>query len=72
MSSTIANCWIEMHDRQKEPMFRFRGDGTVTVHLDGYAIIPREMFEALVEIAERNAQEIAGHVIASARRGVGA
>ena len=41
----LENCLLQ--PRENEVIFVLRSDGTVVAHLDGYAIIPIEVFKSL-------------------------
>jgi hypothetical protein len=41
----LCNCFIMPRMDQSGPMFEARSDGTIVANLDGYAIVPRYMFE---------------------------
>lgn len=44
----LKNCIIKPDNTQNGPMFISRVDGTIVPNLDGYAIIPRREYEALI------------------------
>ena len=49
-NSVFKNCHFEMRKDEEHTLFDFtRKDVGLRVHLDGYAIIPREKYEALMK-----------------------
>lgn len=49
----VRNCLIAPRADQQGPMFVEQPDGRILAFLDNYAIVPREEYERLEQIAER-------------------
>jgi len=46
--SYIHNSIIHQRESDPEPLFTVKADGSIEVKIDGYAIIPKEVFSQLV------------------------
>lgn len=68
--SRVIDCYIIARDGDDQPLFHLADDGTVTARLVGYAIIPKEQYHRLTELAEAEASRIAASAIRKARKSI--
>ena len=66
MAGYIRNCLFIPREGEKFPLIEVREGALESIHLDGYAVVPKEWFEALRDLGERLATQQAAAVIADA------
>lgn len=66
MAGYIRNCLFIQREGESLPLIEFRDGSLESVHMDGYAIVPKEWFETLRDLGERAADQQAAAVIADA------
>ena len=56
MSGTtiIQNCYFEMRTDQVVSMFTFDLNDNLTVHMDGYAVIPMDKYKEMKRLANKS------------------
>ncbi len=69
MVSRVKNCYFAVREGSDETLFCFGADGRAVVDLNGYAIIPIEQYNRLLELAEAQAAGLARALLRRAAKG---